>query len=646
MAAVLAYLALEGPTSRSKLAGLLWPGVAERPARNNLVQTLRRLKKTTELDLVVGDDSLKLSEVLEVDIATLNVLAFRNKYDELLNVTGELLPYDYDDLPQFSDWLLLEREKLSNLRREALTSLIKQNEKESNYEAALKHAHALLQLDKVDEETYRLTMRLHYLTGNRAEAMKVFERCKTVLQNELGVEPSLETHKLAADIGFGTLELTPTKPKETALPLNILRPPVLVGREKEWAQLEAAWQAGMDIFIHGQPGVGKTRLTLDFVASKGEFYFHDARPGDTSVLYGTNARVISHYLEMYPELEPEPWVRRELSRIIPRLSDETPPPMQSEADKVRFFEAIGWIATTSYHMGHVATVTDDLQYIDPASFEAGSYLTGYFAGRFRLVSIYRTGELLPQVEQGIDALVEAGTAIKLEVPPLRQEAVRALLAGLDLPQLGQEAEALTRYTSGNPMFILETVKSLLESGKRTFEKPLPLSGKVKAVIQKRLETLSHDALKLARVASVVDIDFTPQLAEHVLNQNVLELAESFAELERLQVLCGTVFAHDLIYEATLAGIPAPIKTLLHARIAEWLEANTAVPSRIAEHFLAAGEEAKALPHLIRAGNIARDAFILHEAAEFYERAADILEALGRHDEAQKIYEESARMLED
>lgn len=45
VAGVLAYLALEGPTPRSKLAGLLWPETHERVARNNLVQSLRRLRR-------------------------------------------------------------------------------------------------------------------------------------------------------------------------------------------------------------------------------------------------------------------------------------------------------------------------------------------------------------------------------------------------------------------------------------------------------------------------------------------------------------------------------------------------------------------------------------------------------------------------
>ncbi len=649
--AVLTYLTLEGPTSRSKLAGLLWPEVEERRARNNLAQALRRLKKLTDTDLVTGDDTLKLSDDVNVDIAALTILAFQSKYEDLLTFAGELLPYDYDDLPEFSDWLLLEREKLSKLRREALTSLIAQYEKENDYPSALGHARTLLQLDPINEESYCLVMRLHYLAGNRAEAMKTFERCKSVLQKELDAEPSLETHKLAAEIGFGALELTPAKPQKTAIPLSVLRPPVLVGREKEWEQLEAAWHKGQFIFIHGEPGVGKTRLMLDFMASKGEMTLVDARPGDTTVTYGTYARVFGRYLAGHPELELEPWVRLELSRIIPHLAAEAPPPMQSEASKVRFFEAVAWYLKKIHEAGSVAVVMDDLQFIDAGSFEAGNFIFGLIEpmtdpNNLRSVNSYRTDELLPETEAVINKMVAAGLAVKIEVRPLAQDDVQLLLENLGLATPLMHAETFTRYTGGNPMFVLETLKGLLESGQEDLARPFPVSGKITAVIQKRLERLHPLSLKLARVAAVAGTDFTALLAEAVLKLDALELAEPFAELERLQVLRGTAFAHDLIYEATLSGIPAPIKTLLHGRVAGWLENNHANPAQIAFHWVAAGEEVQAVPFLKKAALKAATQYQMREVVTYATQGAGILEGAGNREGAWELWEQARDVLRE
>ena len=644
-AAVLTYLALEGQTPRSKLAGLLWTGVEERRARNNLVQALRRLKKVTGVDVATGNDTLKLTEGLETDIARLNVLAFQSNYQKVLSFPGELLPYDYDDLPEFSDWLLPQREKLLNLRREALTSLIKQNEKESSYGVALSYARPLLQLDPLDEESYRLVMRLQYLAGNRTEAMKVFERCKLVLQKELNVEPSLETHKLAAEIGFGTLELTPVKPKETALPLSVLRPPVLVGREKEWELLEAAWRERKVIFVSGVPGVGKTRLVQDFMEDKGNYHFFSGRPGDEMVPLSSQARALRQIIERQPEivtnpespsssvagdlsLRLEPWIRTELSRLVPQLSEEAPKPINSEGEKLRFYEAVTEAVRQTGEAGWSTIVWDDFQYFDSASFEVGQYMVSRFssgkaAAPLRSINIFRKGELPSPTLTAIEQIVANGQAVLIELQPLGEKQVETLLAELGISGLEAMSSTLTRYTGGNPMFILETLKGLLESGQveRGLPQHLPVSGKVAMVIQKRLETLSTDALNLARIAAVASTDFSPQLAETILNMDALGLAQPFAELERLQVLRGTAFAHDLIYEATLAGIPAPIRTLLHGRVAGWLETTNANPAQIAQHYLDAGEEAKATPFLFDAAKKARETFLYTDALHLFEQAS-------------------------
>jgi DNA-binding SARP family transcriptional activator len=648
--AILTYLALEGPTPRSKLAGLLWPDVEERPARNNLVQALRRLKKLTDTDLITGDDALKLADELEVDIATLNILAFQSNYEDLLKVTGELLPYDYDDLSEFSDWLLLERDKLTNLRREALTSLIKQNERETKYDVALKYAQPLLHLDIVAEETYRLMMRLHYLAGNRAEAMKAFERCKSVLQKELGVEPSLETHKLAAAIGFGTLELLPTKPKETTLPLSVLRPPALVGREKEWELLEAAWREGKVIFLHGEPGSGKSRLMLDFVASKGDYILIEPRPGDEAVIYSTQARNVRGFLEKYPEEKLEPWIRTELSRLVPTINPEPPPPMKDETAKLRLFEAVTWLTLKRHERGAKAIVMDDAQFIDAGSLEIGNFLVGKFTpvstpDALRSVNAYRTGEISAPMETMIHNFVNAGTAVLIEVSPLSQSEVTELVESLAVPQFLGLAERLSRYTGGNPFFILETLKSLLESGDEHPEQ-FPISNRVNTLVQKRLGKLHPTSLKLARVAAVASTDFSPALAETILNMDALELAEPFAELERLQVLQGTKFAHDLIYEATLSGIPAPIKTLLHGRVAGRLETTGSNPARIAFHWVAAGEEVQAVPFLKKAALNAAAQYQLREVVTYATQGAGILEGTGNREGAWEFWEQAKDVLKD
>ena len=61
--ALLAYLALEGPTSRAALAALLWPASQAAVARNNLAQVLRKLRLARQPELVVGRGTLLIKSV-------------------------------------------------------------------------------------------------------------------------------------------------------------------------------------------------------------------------------------------------------------------------------------------------------------------------------------------------------------------------------------------------------------------------------------------------------------------------------------------------------------------------------------------------------------------------------------------------------
>lgn len=186
-AAVLAYLALEGPTTRSKLAGLLWPDTPEGTARNNLSRTLRRLRGAEGGALITGDDPLSISTELRVDAAELRVRAFSGEAEGVLELAGDLLgAFDYDDLPEFADWLYGEREALLEMRRGALWTLAGRAESAGEYGEAARWAQRLLELDPVSEAAHRALMRFYYLAGDRPAALRAYGRCKEVLAREFG----------------------------------------------------------------------------------------------------------------------------------------------------------------------------------------------------------------------------------------------------------------------------------------------------------------------------------------------------------------------------------------------------------------------------------------------------------------------------
>jgi DNA-binding SARP family transcriptional activator len=628
-AAVLSYLALEGPTPRSKLAGLLWPDAEEATARNNLAQLIRRLKKATGAALLSGSEVLSLSG-LEVDAARLSVLAFAGG-EALLEPAGELLAvYDYDDCPDFSDWLLAERERLRLRQVQALGDAAQRCEAQGEYAEALRYAAARLKLDALSEEAHRQLMRLHFLNGDSGAALRAFEGCKALLARELGVAPSRATCELAADIASGALR--PAAPvAKPPLPLRLLNPP-LVGREALWEQLQAAWDNAQAVILRGEPGVGKSRLMREFVAAHGGHLAVGGRPGDSGVPYSTQSRLLRQLLASY-EVPLVPWQRGELARLLPELG-EAPPPLASATDELRFYEAQVAVFAGAQARGLSALAIDDLQFFDAASLRAlHAILNRHWGepGGLRLILAYRRFELAAEAEALLESAVAAGASVLFELAPLDEAQLGCLLEQLDIAPLLPFKATLHRYSGGNPLFAIETLKSAYESGATSLK--LPRSSKVHALLKRRLAQRKPAALRLAWIAAVAGGELSLELAAAITQQSPLELGAAFAELTQRGIFVGQRFSHDLIFETALEDIPVPVKVYLHAQLATWLEARQAPAARVAQHWLAAGEQARALPFLKAAAEAARRDFQLVDAAGFVETMVDILEAQGNTAEA-------------
>jgi tetratricopeptide (TPR) repeat protein len=502
-------------------------------------------------------------------------------------------------------------------------------EKQGNYRAALPYLEKMLELNPLAEEIHRQRMRCLYLAGDRASALTAYQQCQAVLKRELDVEPMPETEALAKNLEAGEV-LAQVSARQPQLPLSILRPPRLVGHEAAWQHLEAAWTIGQGVALCGEPGVGKSRLMLDFVNSKGDYEMHEGRPGDQAVSYATYSRSLRRMLKKHPDIVLPPWVRQELSRLLPDLSDEPPPAITNETDKLRFFEGLVWMLETLVEQGLKFIIIDDLQFMDAATFEVAQYLFSRFANKIKTISSYRSHELSPAIAEAIEQAVQ-GVVTRIELQPLKAPELENLLQSLELENL-PNPESLERFTGGNPLFVLETLKSLYEAGGSGTGK-LPTSGKVKSLISSRLSRLSQSALNLARCAAVLGTDFSLELSADMMGQAPLMLAEPLEELERLQIMQQGRFNHDLLFETVLEGIPAPIKHYLHRQAAESLEKQQANPARIANHYLSANDQSKALPFLQQAAETAKRDFQFIDATMFYERLADILETQNKPDEA-------------
>ncbi|MFY0566881.1 AAA family ATPase [Archangium lansingense] len=442
---------------------------------------------------------------------------------------------------------------------------------------ALDAVQRLLQLQPGSEQAWQMMMRLHLRRGDRASALRAYRDCREQLHRELGIDPSPETRALVQELERPAEQerLRHRVPEE--VPLTVLSPPVLVGREDEWAALEEAWAAGRPIYMLGEAGIGKTRLVSEFCSAQGSWLLVAARPADPSTPYATSARMCRAVLGLEPQRPLEPWVRQEITRLVPELTPSAPPLPTNPEEKARLAEAFARLIRTC--CGDMsALVLDDAHRADPASLSLHLRVQDLLlepkpdGDTLRLITCLRTGELSPGFEERLREHREAGLAAWLSLQPLMLASVGELLTQMGVPGLEAIAPQMARYTGCNPLFLIETARSLVAAGfDGSFPAAPPLSDRVTWIVEQRLKRLSPDALRLARTVALAGADFSLELAACVLGLNAEQLAAPWKELEEAKVLRGTTFTQGVLRRSVIETLPQPVREAVQQRIAAFLQ---------------------------------------------------------------------------
>ena len=627
-ALLLAWLAIEGPTSRARLCSLLFPGVNDATARNSLRQRLFKLKKKLTANLIAGDAVLQIASDVAIE----------------LDGDGELLAgADPADLEEMGEWLIAQRDKRRVTRTGGLAAAAEQAEAAGELAAALEHASQLVQLQPESEHAHRRVMRLHYLRGDRAAALAAYESCRAALQRSLGAAPSLETEQLLATIRAAQAVAIPAARN---VPPVLSRPPRLIGRETELQHLQVSWAEGSAFSLIGEAGMGKTRMLTELAGVRADLAYVQARPGDSTVAFASLARLM---LELRARLPPnigtDDW--RVIARVVPdilSIDDDSAP-----IDRRRLHNSVVRLFALAQDRGIGGFLFDDLHFADDASVEAlGIVLSAPGLATLQIGLAWRPGETGHALRGMQDLDCGARRVVSVPLGPLDVPQLAQLVDSLSIGLAGAKvAPMLARRTGGNPLFVLETLKSMKFDGAGgAVLVHSPGGNTVGALIERRLRQLSPPALALARVCAVAGVDFTTDLALHVLQVRLVDLADPWAELESAQVLRGAAFAHDLVQDAALRTIPMPIAEQMHAAVGAFLEEHAGEPARIAQHWLRGRQGVRAVPHLEHA---ARDALVRLQrplAATHLESAASALHESGDSDAAFDTLCELCKLLQD
>jgi len=199
---LLAFLAISRlPIHRSRIAGQLWPDVAEWRALGNLRTALWRQRRILDRVVRTIGERLVLDHAVAVDLRELTDLSLRLLDDDpdALRRVPELVDA-VDILPGWEeDWLVIERGRFHELRLRALERacevLIARGDTGHGVQACL----AAVEAEPFRESAQRLLVRMHLREGNRAAALRSYLAFRDLVEHELGIEPSEQMNDLVAD---------------------------------------------------------------------------------------------------------------------------------------------------------------------------------------------------------------------------------------------------------------------------------------------------------------------------------------------------------------------------------------------------------------------------------------------------------------
>lgn len=207
---LLVYLALGGPRGRRVVATYLWPEKAEERAGANLRSALWRLPTRDgtgrSVQLVREDHCrLELADCVDVDVRSIEQVGWsiihggetdNRSFSDFL-IMGDLLPGWYDD------WVLLERERLGQLRLHFLETMAYRFLKKGAITEALDAALRLVAFDPLREGSQRVLLTLYCSEGSLGQAQRQLDAYTALLHETFGCEPKLSIGRILRELETG-----------------------------------------------------------------------------------------------------------------------------------------------------------------------------------------------------------------------------------------------------------------------------------------------------------------------------------------------------------------------------------------------------------------------------------------------------------
>ncbi|WP_054870492.1 AAA family ATPase [Caloranaerobacter sp. TR13] len=582
------YLVVNREATRDELVALLWGELSETKAKKNLRNTMYKIRKSFEMDIIISPQKQIVMLNPEIDLHVDLDVFLSDSDNDIKAYSGEFLQgFLVKDAQKFDEWLLSTRENFKDIYISKLYKKINESQFKNEYDLVENYAKLLIEADEFDEKAHRILMKLYSNKGAYNRAIDIYNRLLKRLDDELGITPELETRELYENILFRR-NLYEKK--------NLSNKEFFYGRNKELQFLERNYKKfiydkdSKPVLIIGEAGIGKTKLKDKFLSiiDKKDVYIIEANCYQVEEDYllkpwNTILDKLINIIQIEKIDIPVLW-KNIISSIFPVFADES---IQLNINPVEKIDSLKYQVVEDVILSifkkvsrrkKILLIFEDLHWMDDMSLSLLGKIILHdennninLLGTLRNVCSYK-------IEKFIALLSKYNRVEKICLSRFTKNEVEDFLSKA-LPEHKFSEELKNRIyeeTEGNTFFLVEFLNTVKEKGNINF-----MTSKIQDILKSRLLDISEDGRKIINIISLFFDEASLDIIKEVSGKNEFEIIEIIDELKNKYIIKEIIqedrisykFTHQKLREFIYFEQSQAMRRLLHNKVGLILEGS-------------------------------------------------------------------------